>query len=83
MSNTDKFVLNTIARLNKQLSKRALHNDLKTLDNTMYVKVLAKLSTALASRELKRQFKQLDNLYVRYRQRAFDGGKDGTHDIYR
>ena len=64
MSNTDKFVLNTIARLNKQLSKRALHNDLKTLDNTMYVKVLAKLSTALASRELKRQFKQLDNLYV-------------------
>ena len=57
-------MLDIIARLNKQLSKSAINGDLKSLNNTMHVKVLAKLSKTLASKELKKQLKDLDNLNV-------------------
>lgn len=76
MSNTNEFMLNIIAKVNKQLSKRAISGDLKTLDNTMHVKVLAKLSKTLASREIKRQLKELDNLYVNVGIRTDKGAKD-------
>ncbi len=59
-----KLTVDVIAKLNKQLSKSSINNDLKSLNNTMYVRVLAKLSKTLASRELKRQLKELDNMKV-------------------
>lgn len=62
-----KLTVDVIAKLNKQLSKSSINNDLKSLNNTMYVRVLAKLSKTLASRELKRQLKELDNMKVNVR----------------
>ena len=59
-----KLTVDVIAKLNKQLSKSSINNDLKSLNNTMYVRVLAKLSKTLASRELKKQLKELDNMKV-------------------
>lgn len=76
LSNTNDFILDIIARLNKQLSKRAINGDLRTLDNTMYVKVLAKLSKSLAASELKKQLKGLENLYVNVGIKADKGAKD-------
>ena len=58
------LTVDVIAKLNKQLSKSSINNDLKSLNNTMYVRVLAKLSKTLASRELKKQLKELDNMKV-------------------
>ena len=58
------LTVDIIAKLNKQLSKSSINNDLKSLNNTMYVRVLAKLSKTLASRELKKQLKELDNMKV-------------------
>ena len=43
-----KLAVDVIAKLNKQLSKSSINNDLKSLNNTMYVRVLAKLSKTLA-----------------------------------
>lgn len=60
----NSFILNVIAKLNKQLSKSAINGDLKTLDNTMSVRVLAKLSKTLAKKELKKQLRELNDLYV-------------------
>lgn len=54
-----------IAELNKVLSKKSINGTLRTLDNTMYVKVLAKLSMTLARKQLKSQLKELNDLYVK------------------
>ena len=72
----DSFILDIIARLNKELSRRAIDGDLKSLDDTMYVKVLAKLSTSLAAKEIKRQLDALDGLYVNVGIRAGEGARD-------
>ena len=63
MSSTD-FTINVLTALNKQLSKRQLKNDLKSMDNSMYVKVIAKLAITLSQRQLKKDLKQLNDLYV-------------------
>ena len=63
MGNND-FVLNIIAALNKQLSKAQLKNDIKGLDNTLFVKVIAKLATVLSKKQLGDSLKQMNNLYV-------------------
>lgn len=63
MSNND-FILNIIASLNKQLSKAQLKNDIKGIDNSLYVKVIAKLATSLSKKQLKNDLKQINNLYV-------------------
>ena len=60
----NSFTLDIIAKLNKQLSKKAINGDLKSLDNSMYVRVMAKLSKTLSRKELNKQLKELDNLYV-------------------
>lgn len=62
--NNSEFVLSIIAALNKQLSKKQLKSDLKSMDNSMSVKVLAKLTTSLAKRQLKSDLKKLNDLYV-------------------
>ena len=62
--NSDDFTMDIIAALNKQLSKQRIKNDLKTLDNSMYVKVISKLSMALSQRQLKKELKQLNDLYL-------------------
>ncbi|MDE5976891.1 MAG: phage tail tape measure protein, partial [Turicibacter sp.] len=63
MSN-DNFTMSIIAVLNKQLSKQRIKSDLKTMDNSMYVKVISKLSIALSQRQLKKDLKQLNDLYL-------------------
>lgn len=63
MENTN-FMIELIAKLNEQLSKKQIRNDLKKLDNSLSVKVLAKLATALSKRQLKKELKQLNDLYV-------------------
>ena len=60
----NSFILNVIAKLNKQLSKNSINNDLKTLNDTMSVRVLAKISKTIATRELKKQLRELNDLYV-------------------
>ncbi len=62
--NSDGFTMDIIAILNKQLSKQRIKNDLKTMDNSMYVKVISKLSMALSQRQLKKELKQLNDLYL-------------------
>ncbi len=59
-----EFILKLIAELNKQLSKKSINIDLKSLDDTMYVKVLAKLSEVVTTKELKKQLEQLKDLYI-------------------
>lgn len=63
MDNND-FVLNIIAALNNQLSKAQLKNDIKGLDNTLFVKVIAKLATVLSKKQLGDSLKQMNDLYV-------------------
>ncbi len=63
MNNND-FMLDIIAKLNKQLSNKQLKSDLKGIDNTLSVKVIAKLATALSKKQLGDSLKQLNNLYV-------------------
>ena len=63
MKNTD-FTFDVIAVLNKQLTKRRLKSDLRTLDNSFSVKILSKLTTALSKQQLKKDLKQLNDLYV-------------------
>lgn len=63
MGNND-FVLNIIAALNNQLSKAQLKNDIKGLDNTLFVKVIAKLATVLSKKQLGDSLKQMNDLYV-------------------
>ncbi len=63
MSNND-FLMDIVAKLNKQLSKRQIQGDLKALDNSMYVKVIAKLSKTLTQKALKQQLKELNKLEV-------------------
>lgn len=62
--NNNDFMLDIIAKLNKQLSNKQLKNDLKGIDNTLSVKVIAKLATALSKKQLGDSLKQLNNLYV-------------------
>lgn len=57
-------MLDIIVKLNKLLSEKSIQNDLRTMDNKFYVKVLAKLTKTLATKELQNQLKQLNNLYV-------------------
>ncbi len=64
MDNINEFVLNIIAALDKQLSKAQLKNDLKGIDNSLYVKVIAKLAMSLSKKQLGNSLKQLNNLYV-------------------
>ena len=54
--------MDIIAKLNRQLSRKSINGDLKTLDNTMYVKVIAQLSETLTKKALKQQMKKLTNL---------------------
>ena len=63
MSSSD-FMLDIIAALNKQLSKTQIKNDLKGLNNSLYLKVIARLSTSLSKKQLKNELKQLNDLYV-------------------
>ena len=63
LSNND-FLMDIVAKLNKQLSKRQIQGDLKALDNSMYVKVIAKLSKTLTQKALKQQLKELNKLEV-------------------
>ena len=63
MSNND-FTVNVIAALNKQLSKQRLKNDLKTLDNFLYVKIITKLAITLSRKQLDKDLKKLNNLYL-------------------
>ena len=60
----NKFIIQLIAKLNQQLSKKIINNDLKSLDNTMFVRVIAKLSKTISRRELNKQLKELYNLTV-------------------
>ena len=62
--NNNDFMLDIIAKLNKQLSNKQLKSDLKGIDNTLSVKVIAKLATALSKKQLGDSLKQLNNLYV-------------------
>lgn len=61
MGNSE-FRLNIISALNKQLSRKQIKGDLKTFDNSLYVKVIAKLATALSKKQIKQDLKQLNQL---------------------
>ena len=60
----NEFIIQLIAKLNQQLSKKSINNDLKSLNNTMFVRVVAKLSKTISRRELNKQLKELNNLTV-------------------
>ena len=60
----EEFLLDIIALLNQQLSKKKIKEQLKGMDNSMYVKVISKLSIALSQRQLKKDLKQLNDLYI-------------------
>lgn len=60
----EEFLLDIIALLNQQLSKKKIKEQLKGMDNSMFVKVISKLSIALSQRQLKKDMKQLNNLYL-------------------
>ncbi len=60
----EEFLLDIIALLNQQLSKKKIKEQLKGMDNSMYVKVISKLSMALSQRQLKKDLKQLNDLYL-------------------
>ncbi len=57
----EEFLLDIIALLNQQLSKKKIKEQLKGMDNSMFVKVISKLSIALSQRQLKKDMKQLNN----------------------
>ncbi len=58
------FIIQLVAKLNNQLTKKSINNDLKSLNNTMFVRVVAKLSKTISRRELNKQLKELNNLTV-------------------
>ncbi len=60
----EEFLLDIIALLNKQLSKKKIKEQLKGMDNSMFVKVISKLSISLSQRQLKKDLKQLNDLYI-------------------
>lgn len=60
----EEFLLDIIAVLNQQLSKKKIKEQLKGMDNSMFVKVISKLSIALSQRQLKKDLKQLNDLYL-------------------
>lgn len=60
----EEFILDIITALNKQLSKKQIKSDLKSMDNSMFVNVISKLSIALSQRQLKKDLKQLNDLYL-------------------
>lgn len=61
---SEEFLLDIIAVLNQQLSKKKIKEQLKGMDNSMFVKVISKLSIALSQRQLKKDLKQLNDLYL-------------------
>ena len=61
---SEEFLLDIIAVLNKQATRKKIKDDLKGMDNSMYVKVISKLSMALSQRQLKKDLKQLNDLYL-------------------
>lgn len=60
----EEFLLDIIAVLNEQATKKKIKDGLKGMDNSMYVKVISKLSLALSQRQLKKDLKQLNDLYL-------------------
>ena len=60
----EEFLLDIIALLNQQLSKKKIKEQLKGMDNSMFVKVISKLSISLSQRQLKKDLKQLNDLYI-------------------
>lgn len=60
----EEFLLDIIALLNQQLSKKKIKEQLKGMDNSMFVKVISKLSIGLSKRQLKKDLKQLNDLYL-------------------
>ncbi len=60
----EEFLLDIIALLNQQLSKKKIKEQLKGMDNSMFVKVISKLSISLSKRQLKKDLKQLNDLYL-------------------
>ena len=60
----EEFLLDIIALLNQQLSKKKIKEQLKGMDNSMFVKVISKLSIGLSQRQLKKDLKQLNDLYI-------------------
>lgn len=60
----NEFLLDIITVLNQQLSKKKIKEQLKGMDNSMFVKVISKLSITLSKRQLKKDFKQLNDLYL-------------------
>lgn len=60
----EEFLLDIIAVLNEQTTKKKIKDGLKGMDNSMYVKVISKLSLALSQRQLKKDLKQLNDLYL-------------------
>ncbi len=60
----EEFLLDIIALLNQQLSKKKIKEQLKGMDNSMFVKVISKLSIGLSQRQLKKDLKQLNDLYL-------------------
>ena len=60
----EEFLLDIIAVLNEQATKKKIKDGLKGMDNSMYVKVISKLSLALSQRQLKKDLKQLNDLYI-------------------
>lgn len=63
----EEFLLDIIALLNQQLSKKKIKEQLKGMDNSMFVKVISKLSIGLSQRQLKKDLKQLNDLYLQVR----------------
>ena len=60
----EEFLLDIIALLNQQLSKKKIKEQLKGMDNSMYVQVIARLSLALTKTALKQQLKKLNNFEI-------------------
>ncbi|MEY8524980.1 phage tail tape measure protein, partial [Lachnospiraceae bacterium 38-10] len=60
----EEFLLDIIAVLNEQATKKKIKDGLKGMDNSMYVKVISKLSITLSQRQLKNDLKQLNDLYL-------------------
>lgn len=61
---SEDFLLNIIAILNEQATRKKIKDGLKSMDNSMFVKVISKLSISLSKRQLKKDLKQLNDLYL-------------------
>ncbi|RKJ46598.1 phage tail tape measure protein, partial [bacterium 1XD8-76] len=60
----EEFLLDIISVLNEQVSKQKIKEQLKGMDNSMFIKVISKLSIGLSQRQLKKDLKQLNDLYL-------------------